>query len=78
MPHILKAYVWFSNKFSLFQLKRMEEVTKKVALGEINYKNAKTSCQIVLFSSKCDRLENLQFLGHFNPQLHSLILFLNI
>ena len=27
MPHILQAYVWFSNKFSLFQLKRMEEVT---------------------------------------------------
>ena len=29
-----------------------KEVTKKVALGKINHKNAKKSCQIVLFSSK--------------------------
>ena len=30
----------------------MEEVTKKVAPGKINHKNAIKSCQIVLFSSK--------------------------
>ena len=43
---------WFRNKFSLFQLKRMSEVTKKVAPGKKNHKNAKKYCQIVLFSSK--------------------------
>ena len=43
---------WFRNKFSLFQFKRMEEVTKKVAPGKINNKNAKKSCQIVLCCSK--------------------------
>ena len=30
----------------------MEEVTKKVAPGKINHKNAIKSCKIVLFSSK--------------------------
>ena len=43
---------WFRNKFSLFQLKKMYEVTKKVASGKTNHKNAMKSCQIVLFSSK--------------------------
>ena len=42
----------FSNKFSLLQLKRMLEVTKKVAYGKMNHKNAIKSCQIVLFISK--------------------------
>ena len=49
--HVVRIW-WFSNKFSIFQLKRMQEVTKKGALGKINHKNAKKSCQIVLFSSK--------------------------
>ena len=30
----------------------MEEVTKKVAPGKINHKNAIKSCQIALFGSK--------------------------
>ena len=30
----------------------MEEVTKKIALGKISYKNAIKSCQTVLFSLK--------------------------
>ena len=38
--HFVRIW-WFRNKFSIFQLKRMQEVTKKVALGKINHKNAK-------------------------------------
>ena len=43
------GYVSFSNKFSLFQLKRMLQVTKKVAYGKMNHKSAIKSYQIVLF-----------------------------
>ena len=45
-------YVWFTNKLSLFQLKRMEEVTKKVASGKINHKNSIKSCQLSYSAKK--------------------------
>ena len=38
---LMSVYVWFSYKFSLFQSKRMEEVTKKIAPCKINHKNEK-------------------------------------
>ena len=40
------------NNFSLFEIKSLEELTKKVAQCKTNHKNEKTSCQIVLFSTK--------------------------
>ena len=49
---ISDTYSHISNKFSLFQFKRMEEVAKKVAPGKMNHKNAIKCCQIVLFNSK--------------------------
>jgi hypothetical protein len=35
-----------NRQFSLFQLKRMEEVTKKVVPGKINQKNANCPIQL--------------------------------
>ena len=51
-PFDMKGYVYFINNFSVFQLKRMQEVAKKVAHGKMNRKTAMKCCQIILFCSK--------------------------